>query len=182
MRARWIWTTVALMTRTNSDESPNRGRQASVGTEEGELQCILSCEQGRKSARMRITLLAAGFVVGSRGQSLKQIEQTTNTRIYSKVYRGGHVVSGGAAGGQRERPTRIFFISSAKHGDLVRACRLIEDAVQRYKTLLAGGNLDCDARVVPRMQPVDGVLFRYEPSSQDAAPGAAEGEGEEDGK
>ena len=141
---------------------PSGRRPAGMGVESA-AQAILSTEQHNgKHAKMCVTLLAAGFVVGAKGISVKHIEKATNTRIFSQVTKSENSLPG-------ERPSRTFFAMGKAH-EASAAFSIIMNAVNRYKALVEGSLVGTR---VPRMQPIDGVMFRYEPPPRTIAPDAA---------
>ncbi|KAJ7287868.1 hypothetical protein O6H91_Y318200 [Diphasiastrum complanatum] len=106
-------------------------------------------------ALMRVTLLAAGFVIGSRGISARLIGQTTGAMIQSWTdsCREDSIV-----------PMRLFRIQGKK-AVVQAAVSLIEQAVRKYKDLC-----DCKRRgeFVQREHLINGVEFYYQPPPRKA--------------
>ena len=143
-----------------SRRGPSGPRQPGEGTEDLD-QDILSVEPCRGGRRMRITLLAAGFVIGQSGISIRAISQFTGANIQSWTENCG---MNGAL-----RSTRVFQLQGT-----TKACDaaeiIIRDAVDRYKTLCEGKSR---GEYVQRVQRIHGVEFSYQPPPRSAAPMAA---------
>ena len=122
---------------------------------------MLDVQCNGKGMVLRVTLLAAGFVVGPNGASIHQIEAVAGVNIRSFNLPKDAVV---------RRATRKFHIDGA--GPKVQAAvDIIHSAVQLYKFLAEGA---CDGKKVKRMHLVRGVLFRYEPPPRLRVPYAAQ--------
>ena len=57
-------------------------RPAGIGTENVKQEIVMA-ERGENSVVLRVTLLAAGFVVGPNGASIHQIEAVSGAKVYS---------------------------------------------------------------------------------------------------
>ena len=108
-----------------------------------------------------VTLLAAGFVIGSSGASVREITQHTGAVIQSWTQQpqpGGY-----------HRPTRIFRLQGPRKS-VASASEIIHQAVERYKELCEGKRR---GEFVQRAQRIRGVEFSYQPPPRSAAPQAA---------
>ena len=122
---------------------------------------MLDVQCNGKGMVLRVTLLAAGFVVGPNGASIHQIEAVAGVNIRTFNLPKDAVV---------RRATRKFHIDGA--GPQVQAAvDIIHSAVQLYKFLAEGA---CEGKKVKRMHLLRGVLFRYEPPPRLRVPYAAQ--------
>lgn len=126
-----------------------------------EQQEILMAEKGESGVKVCVTLLAAGFILGPNGASIRQIEAISGAQIYSYNRSCDRILS---------RPSRQFQIegppSVAQH-----AADIICHAIQLYKDLTEG---KLRGRTVKRMHRIDNVLFRYDPPPRTTVPFAAQ--------
>ncbi|GLJ31273.1 hypothetical protein SUGI_0627340 [Cryptomeria japonica] len=100
---------------------------------------------------MKVTLLAAGFVIGARGASARQIGQATGAVVQSWTETDcGHPAA---------LPVRLFCIHGNKRAVEV-AVYVIEEAVAKYRALC-----ECKSRgeFVQREHVINGVEFFYQP-------------------
>ena len=135
-------------------------RPQGIGTE-NVRQEIVTAERGDGSVVLRVTLLAAGFVVGPNGSSIHQIEAITGASIYSFNRQKDWEV---------DRPTRQFHVEGGS--DVVQhAVDVICHAIQLYKDLAEGNHANV---TVKRLHKLDGVIFRYEPPPRSKVPFAAQ--------
>ena len=135
-------------------------RPAGIGTEDVQQE-IVTAEKGENSVLLRVTLLAAGFVVGPNGASIHQIEAVTGAHVYSfNRSKDKEVV----------RPTRQFHIEGPPHV-IQHAVDIICHAIQLYKDLAEGNHR---GMTVKRLHKLDNVLFRYEPPPRSKVPFAAQ--------
>ena len=135
-------------------------RPQGIGTE-NVRQEIVTAERGDGSVVLRVTLLAAGFVVGPNGASIHQIEAITGASIYSFNRQKDSEV---------DRPTRQFHVEGGS--DVVQhAVDVICHAIQLYKDLAEGNHANV---TVKRLHKLDGVIFRYEPPPRSKVPFAAQ--------
>ena len=135
-------------------------RPQGIGTENVKQE-IVTAERGDGSVVLRVTLLAAGFVVGPNGASIHQIEAITGASIYSFNRQKDSEV---------DRPTRQFHVEGGS--DVVQhAVDVICHAIQLYKDLAEGNHANV---TVKRLHKLDGVIFRYEPPPRSKVPFAAQ--------
>ena len=135
-------------------------RPQGIGTE-NVRQEIVTAERGDGSVVLRVTLLAAGFVVGPNGASIHQIEAITGASIYSFNRQKDWEV---------DRPTRQFHVEGGS-GVVQHAVDVICHAIQLYKDLAEGNHANV---TVKRLHKLDGVIFRYEPPPRSKVPFAAQ--------
>ncbi|KAK2076624.1 hypothetical protein QBZ16_005384 [Prototheca wickerhamii] len=110
--------------------------------------------------QLRITLLAAGFVIGPSGASIRDVCRVTSADIRSWTTVGD---------ARCRRPTRTFRVEGAPVS--VRAAStILTDAVERYKDLCEGAYA---GQSVSRIQRVHGVEFAYQPPPRSQVPNAA---------
>ncbi|GAB4814819.1 hypothetical protein N2152v2_001865 [Parachlorella kessleri] len=153
---------------------PSGARQAGQGCEEVE-QGIVHVEQtATGGAVLRITLLAAGFIIGKlvalcmaakpdqrpSGSSVRDICRLCGTDIRSWTCEPDGICS---------RPTRQFQVEGPPAA-VARSLGVMCDAVQRYKELCEGKYA---GQSVPRVQHVGGVDFSYQPPPRNIVPYAA---------
>ena len=104
----------------------------------------LACDdEGCQGARVRVTLLAAGFVIGASGASVRELSMKTNTTIQSWTEApGGRDVrtrwheNHGHFSGKVANPTRVFRIKGTAES-VSDAASIIREAVARYNELCA---------------------------------------------
>ena len=140
---------------------PSGPRRQGEGTEEEEQEVVALETLPGGAVQVRVTLLAAGFVIGASGSSVREIMNTTGATIQSWTQQAH-------ADGYR-RPTRVFRISGTRRA-VHSAAEIISDAVERYKELCEGKRR---GEFVQRQQHVRGVEFAYQPPPRSAAPQAA---------
>eukprot|EP01024_Parvocaulis_polyphysoides_P073952 TRINITY_DN953_c1_g1_i2.p1 TRINITY_DN953_c1_g1~~TRINITY_DN953_c1_g1_i2.p1 ORF type:complete len:422 (-),score=8.54 TRINITY_DN953_c1_g1_i2:73-1338(-) len=137
-------------------------REGEVGVSEG-AQRILSCTVTNKECRaimLQITYLAAGFIVGYKGDSIKQIWSKTGASIRSTLMENKE---------EGESTTRLFHISGSCF-QILRTLKIFQAAVNRYKDLVDGQKADI---IVDSKQVIQGIVFQYCPPPIDASPHAA---------
>lgn len=115
---------------------------------------------------LEITYLAAGFLIGEKGQSIRDMERITSTTIKSWKDR---TASG--------RPVRKLVVEShedssgdVKSCNVARCLHIIKAAVMHYKDLCEG--LYCGEYVEP-VRVIEGVAFTYAPPPRKNVPYAA---------
>ncbi|QDZ18529.1 KH type 1 domain-containing protein [Chloropicon primus] len=146
--------------------NPNKGlgatgkRPAGIGTENIKQEIVMA-ERGDNCVVLRVTLLAAGFVVGPNGASIHQIESVSGASIYSFNKPPDREV---------DRPTRQFHVAGAR-GVVQHAVDIICHAIQLYKDLAEGNHSNV---TVKRLHKLDNVIFRYEPPPRSKVPFAAQ--------
>ena len=176
---------------------PSGPRQAGEGVAEEE-QRVVDAEWlqereppgGLPAAQLRVTLLAAGFVIGASGASVRELSQKTRTRIQSWTEKPtttrAKYESGGGSGNDRNRrgvsrnqettekgkrndvptnPTRVFRVRGAP-ADVSLAAEIIREAVALYNALCEGKRR---GEFVRRAQRVRDVDFSYQPPPKTAA-------------
>lgn len=154
-----------LLTPGISGGAPKKGpsgpRRQGEGTEEEEQEVVSIETLPGGAVQIRVTLLAAGFVIGASGSSVREIMQNTGAMVQSWTQQAG-------ADGYR-RPTRVFRVSGTRRA-VQNASEIITEAVERYKELCEGKRR---GEFVQRQQRVRGVEFAYQPPPRSAAPQAA---------
>jgi len=131
-------------------KGPSGPRRQGEGVEEEE-QAVLSADKlANGGLQLRVTLLAAGFVIGASGSSVREIAAATGAVVQSW--------SEPSAPGL-PRPTRVFRVQGQPRA-VAAAAELIGEAVQRYRDL-------CESKrrgeFVQRQQRIRGVEFSYQP-------------------
>jgi hypothetical protein len=104
---------------------------------------------------LRITMLAAGFVIGPKGSSIKAIAEKCGVAIKSKTVQGGAF---------RE------FTCSGNEENVVQAVEIIKEAVNTYKILTEG---EYKGKCVQSTMVVHGITFDYCPPPKSKMPDAA---------
>jgi len=156
-------------------KGPSGPRRQGEGVEE-EDQAVVGIEKlPNGGVQLRVTLLAAGFVIGASGASVREISATTGAVVQSW--------SEGPVNGCH-RPSRVFRVQGQRRA-VASAVEIIYEAVERYKELCEGKRR---GEFVQRQQRIRGVEFSYQPPPRAVAPHAAalgtppgQGEGSEDG-
>ncbi|KAL3154371.1 hypothetical protein ABBQ32_013848 [Trebouxia sp. C0010 RCD-2024] len=141
---------------------PSGPRRTGEGTEDEEQGIIAAESTATGGAMVRITLLAAGFVIGPSGTSVREISKQTGADIKSWTEKPDHK-------SLSSRPTRSFVIEGKKRA-VVLALDIVCDAVDRYKELCEGRYC---GQFVARIQKVRGVEFSYQPPPRNIVPYAA---------
>ena len=109
-------------------QGPSGPRMPGQGVEEQE-QVVVSTETDENGGvRVRVTLLAAGFVIGNAGASVREITQHTGASIRSWTQPAEYFFGGFA------RPTRVFCVEGDPAA-ITEATELIYAAVDRYRAL-----------------------------------------------
>ena len=142
-------------------KGPSGPRRAGEGVEEEEQAVVAAEWLPGGGLQLCVTLLAAGFVIGSSGASVREITQHTGAVIQSWTQQpqpGGY-----------HRPTRIFRLQGPRKS-VASASEIIHQAVERYKELCEGKRR---GEFVQRAQRIRGVEFSYQPPPRSAAPQAA---------
>ena len=114
-----------------------------------------------RSVSLRITLLAAGFIIGPIGGCVREISRLSGASIRSRTVPADHLC---------HRDCREFVLEGPTDASVAHAMSIIVDAVNRYKVLCEG---KCAGQVVPRSQYVAGVEFYYQPPPRSVVPFAA---------
>lgn len=113
---------------------------------------------------VRVSLLAAGFVVGPGGTSVRDVSRATGAEIRSHTE---SFVPPGSTG--RPCAARTFTLSG-RHTSVVAALDTVAAAVDLYVALTSGA---CAGQAVDREQRVRGCTFFYSPPPRAAVPQAA---------
>eukprot|EP00898_Chlorokybus_atmophyticus_P001454 jgi/Chlat1/2309/Chrsp17S00168 len=143
---------VRLQPTTRSTIPPRGGDDREYTVEDHRVVEVTS-QAGGAVVTMRVTLLAAGFVIGARGASARQIGQVT-----------GAVVQSWTDSLDPDNATRMFKIQGKKQS-VKAAVDLIAQAVQLYKDL-------CESKrrgeFVQRVHTLASVEFTYQPPPRKA--------------
>jgi len=142
-------------------KGPSGPRKAGQGVEEEEQQVASVEILSSGGLKLRVTLLAAGFVIGASGASIREIMRHTGSTIQSWTQ---HPEIGGY-----HRPCRVFCIQGSSDA-VMTASSIIHEAVERYKELCEGKRR---GEFVQRLQYIRGVEFSYQPPPKTAVPNAA---------
>ena len=134
-------------------QGPSGPRMPGQGVEEQE-QVVVSTETDENGGvRVRVTLLAAGFVIGNAGASVREITQHTGASIRSWTQPAEYFFGGFA------RPTRVFCVEGESTA-IAQATELIYAAVDRYRALC---EMKKRGEFVQRSQKIKGVVFSFQP-------------------
>jgi hypothetical protein len=134
-------------------QGPSGPRMPGQGVEEQE-QVVVSTETDENGGvRVRVTLLAAGFVIGNAGASVREITQHTGASIRSWTQPAEYFFGGFA------RPTRVFCVEGDPAA-IAEATELIYAAVDRYRALC---EMKKRGEFVQRSQKIKGVEFSFQP-------------------
>ncbi|GAX73639.1 hypothetical protein CEUSTIGMA_g1090.t1 [Chlamydomonas eustigma] len=136
---------------------PSGPRKPGEGVENEEQGIIAADLNPAGAVLLRITLLAAGFVIGPSGSSVRDIMHLTGCDIKSWTDQ------------KARRPCRVFVLEGVET-EVVAAATIITAAVDRYKELCEG---KCMGLTVGRSQKVMGVEFSYQPPPKSVVPYAA---------
>lgn len=135
-------------------------RSQGLGCENEEQAIVATDTMVCGSLVMRVTLLAAGFIIGPSGITIRELQSSTATEIGSRYTDPDCMCS---------RPTRTFTIKG--QSDKVReAFAIICKAVDRYKELCEG---KYKGIIVRQEQDIQGVRFLYQPPPRRIVPDAA---------
>ncbi|GLC45335.1 hypothetical protein PLESTM_001721400 [Pleodorina starrii] len=162
---------------------PSGPRRPGEGVE-NEEQGIVSAEKTPQGMILRITLLAAGFVIGPSGSSVREIMRVTGADIKSwtenrTAQQLMAASPGGGGGGDRggpRRPCRMVVVEG-EEAQVLQAVNVVVAAVDRYKDLCEGRY---QGQAVPRQQRVLGVDFCYQPPPRSVVPCAAALKGQQE--
>ncbi|KAL4552573.1 hypothetical protein Ndes2526B_g02500 [Nannochloris sp. 'desiccata'] len=141
---------------------PSGPRKPGQGCEEAHQAIMLAeATATSRTVSLRITLLAAGFIIGPIGGCVREISRLSGASIRSRTVQADSLC---------HRDCREFTIEGPTDAAVAHAMSIIIDAVNRYKTLCEG---KCAGQVVPRSQHVAGVEFFYQPPPRSVVPFAA---------
>ena len=136
-------------------------RKPGQGCEEVSQAIMLAEVTPTGGVRLRITLLAAGFIIGPIGGCIREIARITGAEIRSRTVQSDS---------RCPRDCREFTIEGPSDASVAHAMSFMMDAVKRYKSLCEG---NCAGQVVSRSQHVAGVEFFYQPPPRSVVPLAA---------
>ncbi|PSC70588.1 K Homology type 1 isoform A [Micractinium conductrix] len=139
---------------------PSGRRQSGEGCEDVEQAVLLAVPSPSGGALLRVTLLAAGFVIGPSGASVRDICKATQTDIKSSTADPDEHCS---------RSCRVFRVEGPRNS-VADAVTIICDAVDRYKELCEGKYA---GQSVARAQHISGIDFFYQPPPRHIVPYAA---------
>jgi hypothetical protein len=142
-------------------QRPSGPRRPGEGVEDEDQGIIAAEATPTGGARLCVTLLAAGFIIGPAGASVKALAAATGTHVRSW--------NGAVAVGGRARRVRTLVVEGPP-GAVVAALAILDAAVARYKELCGGAHA---GRPADRVQRVRGVPFFYAPPPRGAVPLAA---------
>ncbi|GAB4818934.1 hypothetical protein N2152v2_005980 [Parachlorella kessleri] len=140
---------------------PSGKRQPGVGCSDEEQGILHAQSVESGGAKLHITLLAAGFVIGPSGVSVREISRASGADIRS--WNDTFTQHGTA------HQVRCVVVEGRRRA-VVMALEIITEAVDRYKDLCEGKFC---GHVVDRVQQVHGVSFYYSPPPRAAVPYAA---------
>eukprot|EP01025_Chloroclados_australasicus_P045115 TRINITY_DN49213_c0_g1_i1.p1 TRINITY_DN49213_c0_g1~~TRINITY_DN49213_c0_g1_i1.p1 ORF type:complete len:438 (+),score=23.03 TRINITY_DN49213_c0_g1_i1:92-1315(+) len=128
--------------------------------EQGIVHAELIEDPQQSRVVLYVTMLAAGFVIGVRGVSIRQICELTSTQIRSETIKPGRF----------PRTTRLFEITGS---DLQckQALDIIVSAVDLYKRLTEG---QMEGQRVEQIQHAANIAFVYQPPPYRMVPQAAQ--------
>ena len=136
-------------------QGPSGPRKPGQGVEDQE-QLVVSTETDEKNGgvRIRVTLLAAGFVIGNAGASVREISAQTGALIRSWTQPAEFFFGGFA------RPTRVFCLESTDPAAIAEATEIIYAAVDRYRALC---EMKKRGEFVQKAQKIKNVEFSFQP-------------------
>ena len=140
---------------------PSGPRGAGVGCEDSAQGLVSADTSPSGGVILRVTLLAAGFVIGPGGASVRDLCRASGADVRSSTER--------ASPSSGHRPVRAFVVEGPPAA-VAAARALIAAAVDRYVELTDGR---AAGALVPRAQVVAGITFSYQPPPKAAVPGAA---------
>eukprot|EP01026_Neomeris_dumetosa_P012936 TRINITY_DN1449_c0_g1_i10.p2 TRINITY_DN1449_c0_g1~~TRINITY_DN1449_c0_g1_i10.p2 ORF type:complete len:367 (-),score=36.30 TRINITY_DN1449_c0_g1_i10:284-1384(-) len=139
---------------------PSGPRAPTEGIDEQEQGIMFIELKNGRIVVLYVTMLAAGFVIGSKGISIRQICEITQAQIRSVTLQPGRF----------PRTTRLFEISGTQV-QCLKALNIIVAGVQLYKTLTEGS---MEGQRVEQVQYAEGVAFVYQPPPHRLVPQAAQ--------
>eukprot|EP01026_Neomeris_dumetosa_P069946 TRINITY_DN6944_c0_g1_i1.p1 TRINITY_DN6944_c0_g1~~TRINITY_DN6944_c0_g1_i1.p1 ORF type:complete len:387 (-),score=43.95 TRINITY_DN6944_c0_g1_i1:1543-2703(-) len=142
---------------------PSGPRRGKVGTKQVDQGIVYARATQDGGIVLAATLLAAGFVVGFGGKSIKRICEVYDVKSKSWF------VNVKESSGLPEGSVRIFYMEGS-FKSLVNALNVILAAVDRYKDLVEGNHKD---EVVDQKQYIEGIEFDYKPPPIHTMPEAA---------
>eukprot|EP01025_Chloroclados_australasicus_P053352 TRINITY_DN626_c1_g1_i1.p2 TRINITY_DN626_c1_g1~~TRINITY_DN626_c1_g1_i1.p2 ORF type:complete len:416 (+),score=18.38 TRINITY_DN626_c1_g1_i1:199-1446(+) len=142
---------------------PRKGDDGTANIKQGLAHATISKEGGLV---LMITLLAAGFVVGPSGKTIKYICSKTGVRSKSWYTNAANYTREDLSDDQY---LRVFYMEGSTES-LIEIVNIIMAAVQRYNELVDGKYKD---KVVTKRQFVCGIEFEYKPPPIHTIPVAA---------
>eukprot|EP01024_Parvocaulis_polyphysoides_P066110 TRINITY_DN773_c0_g1_i1.p2 TRINITY_DN773_c0_g1~~TRINITY_DN773_c0_g1_i1.p2 ORF type:complete len:355 (-),score=52.04 TRINITY_DN773_c0_g1_i1:2552-3616(-) len=139
---------------------PSGPRAPNEGIDEQEQGVYYAELLDNGSVAIYITMLAAGFVIGTRGFSIRQICEVTRAFIRSETIKPGRF----------PRTTRLFEISGSQEA-CKQALNIIMAAVDLYKKLTEG---EMEGQRVEQIQHAANIAFVYQPPPHRMVPQAAQ--------
>eukprot|EP01025_Chloroclados_australasicus_P012293 TRINITY_DN1565_c0_g2_i2.p2 TRINITY_DN1565_c0_g2~~TRINITY_DN1565_c0_g2_i2.p2 ORF type:complete len:234 (+),score=20.52 TRINITY_DN1565_c0_g2_i2:92-793(+) len=152
----------AQSTREYIQPSGPRDRNEGIDDQEQGIYHIELLDDGK--VVMYVTMLAAGFVIGSRGFSIRQICELAQSQIKSETIRKGRPPT------NFDRTVRLFEISGTTE-QCHQTLKIIVAAVDLYKKLTEG---EMQGQRVQQIQYAEGVAFIYQPPPHRLVPSAAQ--------
>ena len=140
--------------------TPSGPRRPGQGVEDEQQGVASASVTPTSGLLLKITLLAAGFVIGPSGSSVREICRFTGADVRSWTE---------PPAGPTSRPLRAFTVEGSPPR-VAAAAAIILAAVDRYVTLTDGS---CAGRTVGRAQEVAGMVFSYQPPPRAVVPHAA---------
>eukprot|EP00890_Picochlorum_soloecismus_P006309 jgi/Picsp_1/667/NSC_00662-R1_protein len=136
-------------------------RKEGEGVEDAEQGILDAMESPNGGAELLITLLAAGFIIGPSGSSVRAISTVSGSMIssWNETFRSR----------SKERKVRRVVVEGPVKS-VLHALNIIKAAVNRYKELCEGKYC---GKSVERIQQIYGVDFYYSPPPRNAVPFAA---------
>ncbi|KAL0055988.1 hypothetical protein WJX82_006439 [Trebouxia sp. C0006] len=142
---------------------PSGPRILGEGIEDQEQGIMEATPTQNGGAVLRITLLAAGFVIGPNGVCVREVSRQSGADI--KSWTDKHR----ASLDNKHRPCRNFLVQGTQK-EVVLALDIICDAVDRYKALCEGRY---SGQYVSKAQRVHNMEFYYQPPPRNIVPHAA---------
>ncbi|KAL4524956.1 hypothetical protein Ndes2526B_g07141 [Nannochloris sp. 'desiccata'] len=140
---------------------PSGPRKRGEGCDDENQGIVAAEETPTGGARLRVTLLAAGFVIGPGGSSIRAISNKSGADIRS--WNDSLTTNG------RARRVRTIVIEG-NHRSVCLALAILCEAIELYKELCEGKYC---GKHVDRCQYIRGVEFFYSPPPRSAVPYAA---------
>eukprot|EP01026_Neomeris_dumetosa_P053680 TRINITY_DN4798_c0_g1_i1.p1 TRINITY_DN4798_c0_g1~~TRINITY_DN4798_c0_g1_i1.p1 ORF type:complete len:361 (+),score=29.01 TRINITY_DN4798_c0_g1_i1:76-1158(+) len=151
---------------TRQPIQPSGKRMKDEGIDEQEQGIIFIELKNERCVVLYVTMLAAGFVIGISGVSIRQICSTTQAQIRSETIKPGRF----------PRTTRFFEITGTQE-QCLQALQKIKAGVQLYKKLTEG---EMEGQRVNQIQYAEGISFVYQPPPYRSVPTAAQLKQQED--
>ena len=140
--------------------TPSGPRRPGQGVEDEQQGVVAAHLTPTGGISLKITLLAAGFIIGPSGASVREVCRATGADVRSWTE---------PPAGPTSRPVRAFTVEGSP-SCVAAAASFILAAVDRYVCLTDGSHA---GRAVPRAQEVGGLVFQYQPPPRAVVPHAA---------